>query len=157
MGTPHSAPPMHALEEHRAALATRTLAELFASDADVLLLDEPDNFLDIAGKRWLEDRMNASRKTILYVSHDRALLAETAPAATSAEEEIAAASGSAVEADLADLSLLSETAALAARFVKRHDRLDVLVLNAGALIRDYTITAEGNEVTWPRTSCLNSN
>jgi NAD(P)-dependent dehydrogenase (short-subunit alcohol dehydrogenase family) len=64
-----------------------------------------------------------------------------------ARAEIAAASGSVVEAELADLSLLSETAALAARFVKRHDRLDVLVLNAGALIRDYTITAEGNEVT----------
>lgn len=49
----------------------------FRSDADVLLLDEPDNFLDVDGKRWLEDMMNDSPKTILYVSHDRELLART--------------------------------------------------------------------------------
>jgi ATPase subunit of ABC transporter with duplicated ATPase domains len=50
---------------------------LFRSDSEVLLLDEPDNFLDIPAKRWLEETMNASDKTILYVSHDRALLANT--------------------------------------------------------------------------------
>ncbi len=54
------------------------LEVLLRSDASVLLLDEPDNFLDIPGKRWLEDIMSGSPKTILYVSHDRALLAETA-------------------------------------------------------------------------------
>jgi ATPase subunit of ABC transporter with duplicated ATPase domains len=54
------------------------LESLFRSDAQILLLDEPDNLLDIPGKRWLEDTMNASKKTILYVSHDRALLANTA-------------------------------------------------------------------------------
>lgn len=59
-------------EQKRLALET-----LFRSDADTLLLDEPDNFLDLDGKRWLEDSMNNSRKTILYVSHDRALLANT--------------------------------------------------------------------------------
>jgi len=51
---------------------------LFASDADVLLLDEPDNYLDVPGKRWLEGRLNESTKTVLYVSHDRELLARTA-------------------------------------------------------------------------------
>jgi dehydrogenase/reductase SDR family protein 12 len=65
-----------------------------------------------------------------------------------ARAEIAAAAGSAVEADLADLSLLSETAAFGTRFAEQHDRLDVLVLNAGALLHDYTVTAEGNEVTF---------
>ena len=64
-----------------------------------------------------------------------------------ARAEIAAAAGSVVEADLADLSLLSETAAFADRFAEQHDRLDVLILNAGALIHDYTVTAEGNEIT----------
>jgi ATPase subunit of ABC transporter with duplicated ATPase domains len=44
----------------------------------VLLLDEPDNYLDVAGKRWLEGALRASSKTILYVSHDRELLANTA-------------------------------------------------------------------------------
>ena len=64
-----------------------------------------------------------------------------------ARSEIAAATAGAVEAELADFSLLSETAAFAARFAERHHRLDILVLNAGALTHDYTLTAEGNELT----------
>ena len=64
-----------------------------------------------------------------------------------ARSEISAAAGSAVEADLADLSSLAETAAFAARFAEGHDRLDVLVLNAGALTHQYTVDGEGNELT----------
>ncbi|NIL39994.1 ABC-F family ATP-binding cassette domain-containing protein [Salinispora arenicola] len=45
---------------------------------EVLLLDEPDNFLDVTGKRWLEARLRESGKSVLYVSHDRELLAHTA-------------------------------------------------------------------------------
>ncbi|HEX6077822.1 MAG TPA: ATP-binding cassette domain-containing protein [Micromonosporaceae bacterium] len=45
---------------------------------DVLVLDEPDNFLDVPAKRWLEQRLTASDKSVLYVSHDRELLARTA-------------------------------------------------------------------------------
>jgi ATPase subunit of ABC transporter with duplicated ATPase domains len=45
---------------------------------EVLLLDEPDNFLDVPGKRWLEQRLAESGKSVLYVSHDRELLAQTA-------------------------------------------------------------------------------
>jgi energy-dependent translational throttle protein EttA len=45
---------------------------------EVLLLDEPDNFLDVPAKRWLEQRLAASTKSVLYVSHDRELLARTA-------------------------------------------------------------------------------
>ncbi len=48
---------------------------LLRSDASVLLLDEPDNFLDVPAKRDLERRIAASRKTVLLVSHDRELLA----------------------------------------------------------------------------------
>src|SRR6478609_321496 len=48
---------------------------LFSSDAEVLLLDEPDNFLDVPAKRELEAQIRASRKTILLISHDRDLLA----------------------------------------------------------------------------------
>src|SRR3954471_13628427 len=44
----------------------------------VLLLDEPDNFLDVPGKIWLEQRLGESEKTILYISHDRELLDNTA-------------------------------------------------------------------------------
>ena len=48
---------------------------LFASDADVLLLDEPDNFLDVPAKLELERRVRASKKTIVMISHDRVVLA----------------------------------------------------------------------------------
>jgi len=54
------------------------LESLLRGPDEVLLLDEPDNFLDVPGKRWLEERLNASAKTVLYVSHDRELLANTA-------------------------------------------------------------------------------
>jgi ATPase subunit of ABC transporter with duplicated ATPase domains len=39
-----------------------------------LLLDEPDNYLDVPGKRWLEGQLAATSKTVLLVSHDRELL-----------------------------------------------------------------------------------
>ncbi len=51
---------------------------LLASAAEVLLLDEPDNYLDIPTRAWLEEQIIASRKTILMVSHDRALLERVA-------------------------------------------------------------------------------
>ncbi len=47
---------------------------LFSSDAEVLLLDEPDNYLDVPAKQWLEDLIRTTRKTVLMVSHDRQLL-----------------------------------------------------------------------------------
>ena len=54
------------------------LEALLRGPDQVLLLDEPDNFLDVPGKQWLERRIVASPKTILFVSHDRELLANTA-------------------------------------------------------------------------------
>lgn len=54
------------------------LEYLLAGPDQVLLLDEPDNYLDVPGKIWLEERIRSSPKTILYVSHDRELLANTA-------------------------------------------------------------------------------
>ena len=54
------------------------LEALLRGPDEVLLLDEPDNYLDVPGKRWLEERIAESQKTILYVSHDRELLARTA-------------------------------------------------------------------------------
>ena len=45
---------------------------------EVLLLDEPDNYLDVPGKRWLEERLRQTSKTVLFVSHDRELLARVA-------------------------------------------------------------------------------
>jgi ATPase subunit of ABC transporter with duplicated ATPase domains len=54
------------------------LEALLRGPDEVLLLDEPDNYLDVPGKRWLEGRLLESAKTVLYVSHDRELLARTA-------------------------------------------------------------------------------
>ncbi len=50
------------------------LEVLFASDADVLLLDEPDNFLDVPAKLALERQIRTSKKTVLMISHDREVL-----------------------------------------------------------------------------------
>ncbi|MFW6091033.1 MAG: ABC-F family ATP-binding cassette domain-containing protein [Actinomycetota bacterium] len=54
------------------------LEALLRGPDDILLLDEPDNFLDVPAKRWLEQRLVETPKTVLYVSHDRELLARTA-------------------------------------------------------------------------------
>ncbi|MFM8945846.1 MAG: ABC-F family ATP-binding cassette domain-containing protein, partial [Actinomycetota bacterium] len=51
---------------------------LLTSGADVLLLDEPDNYLDIPTRGWLEEQILASKSTILMVSHDRKLLERVA-------------------------------------------------------------------------------
>ena len=45
---------------------------------EVLLLDEPDNYLDVPTKRWLEDKILQTKKTVLFISHDRELLARVA-------------------------------------------------------------------------------
>ncbi|WP_028660654.1 ABC-F family ATP-binding cassette domain-containing protein [Nocardioides insulae] len=54
------------------------LEYLLRGPDEVLLLDEPDNYLDVPGKIWLEQRIRESEKTILFISHDRELLASTA-------------------------------------------------------------------------------
>ena len=54
------------------------LEYLLEGPDEVLLLDEPDNFLDVPGKIWLEHRIRESDKTILFISHDRELLDHTA-------------------------------------------------------------------------------
>jgi ATPase subunit of ABC transporter with duplicated ATPase domains len=51
------------------------LEAVFQADADVLLLDEPDNFLDVRSKEWLEQRIREDPRPILFVSHDREVLA----------------------------------------------------------------------------------
>ncbi len=50
------------------------LEALLRGPDEVLMLDEPDNYLDVPGKLWLEQQIKESPKTILLISHDRALL-----------------------------------------------------------------------------------
>ena len=54
------------------------LEALLRGRDEVLLLDEPDNYLDVPGKQWLEHQLSATSKTVLLVSHDRELLANSA-------------------------------------------------------------------------------
>ncbi|MFG2999082.1 ATP-binding cassette domain-containing protein [Streptomyces sp. NPDC048340] len=54
------------------------LEALLRGPDEVLLLDEPDNYLDVPGKRWLEEQLAETRKTVLFVSHDRELLSRAA-------------------------------------------------------------------------------
>ncbi|MGL5858913.1 MAG: ABC-F family ATP-binding cassette domain-containing protein [Angustibacter sp.] len=54
------------------------LEALLRGQDEVLLLDEPDNYLDVPGKRWLEGQLHATPKTVLLVSHDRQLLDQAA-------------------------------------------------------------------------------
>ncbi|WP_030560963.1 ABC-F family ATP-binding cassette domain-containing protein [Streptomyces aureocirculatus] len=61
------------------------LEALLRGTDEVLLLDEPDNYLDVPGKRWLEERLKETRKTVLFVSHDRELLARAAEKIVSVE------------------------------------------------------------------------
>ncbi|MGV9312236.1 ABC-F family ATP-binding cassette domain-containing protein [Streptomyces sp. NPDC003691] len=61
------------------------LEALLRGPDEVLLLDEPDNYLDVPGKRWLEERLAETRKTVLFVSHDRELLSRSAEKIVSVE------------------------------------------------------------------------
>ncbi|WP_435173880.1 ABC-F family ATP-binding cassette domain-containing protein [Actinacidiphila sp. bgisy145] len=61
------------------------LEALLRGPDEVLLLDEPDNYLDVPGKCWLEEQIALTRKTVLFVSHDRELLSRTAEKIVSVE------------------------------------------------------------------------
>ena len=61
------------------------LESLFRGTDEVLLLDEPDNYLDVPGKLWLEQHLRNTDKTVLFVSHDRVLLAGCADKIVSVE------------------------------------------------------------------------
>ncbi|TDB87807.1 ABC-F family ATP-binding cassette domain-containing protein [Actinomadura sp. KC216] len=54
------------------------LEALLRGPDEVLLLDEPDNYLDVPGKEWLAEKIRGTNKTVLLVSHDRQLLADAA-------------------------------------------------------------------------------
>jgi dehydrogenase/reductase SDR family member 12 len=77
--------------------------------------------------------------TVVAVGRNQARLDEVA-------RSIAAAGGT-VETEQADLADLEETADLGRRLLSRFERIDVLVNNAGALLNDYTLGAQGHEIT----------
>jgi ATPase subunit of ABC transporter with duplicated ATPase domains len=94
----------------------------------VLLLDEPDNYLDVPGKRWLEEQLRATWKTVLFVSHDRELLARAADRIVTIEARGAWVHGGGFtnyhESRAARLDRLDE---LHRRWDEEHERLRELV------------------------------
>ena len=55
-----------------------SLGKLLLSKPDIIMLDEPTNHLDIASKEILEEALNSYTGTVLYVSHDRYFINQTA-------------------------------------------------------------------------------
>jgi ATPase subunit of ABC transporter with duplicated ATPase domains len=104
------------------------LEVLLRGPDQVLLLDEPDNYLDVPGKRWLEEQLRATPKTVLFVSHDRELLAGTATRLVTLEGRSAWVHGGGFatyhEARRARLDRLDE---LHRRWEEEHARLKELV------------------------------
>jgi len=79
LGTPYERCKYRELQTLSGGEQKRLALECLLRGPDqVLLLDEPDNYLDVPGKRWLEARLAETRKTVLFVSHDRELLATAA-------------------------------------------------------------------------------
>jgi len=119
------------------------LEYLLAGPDEVLLLDEPDNFLDVPGKLWLEERINESPKTILMVSHDRELLANTATRIVTVELGAAGNTvwthpGGFVSYHEARRKRFERFEELARRWDEEHAKLKALVLR-------YKIKAEYND------------
>ncbi|MGT2757182.1 ATP-binding cassette domain-containing protein [Streptococcus ovuberis] len=78
--------PIERFEEQKLRLANLSggekiklqLLKLLATDPDLLILDEPSGDLDMETLVWLESFIQESEKTILFISHDEALLSRSA-------------------------------------------------------------------------------
>ncbi|MYV46060.1 ATP-binding cassette domain-containing protein [Streptomyces sp. SID2888] len=110
------------------------LEALLRGTDEVLLLDEPDNYLDVPGKRWLEERLTETRKTVLLVSHDRELLARAAQRIVSLEPSPAGADawvhgGGFATYDQARRERFARFEELRRRWDEKHAQLKKLVLN----------------------------
>ena len=64
------------------------LRALLEGPEEVLLLDEPDNYLDVPSKRWLEKVIGETKKSVLFISHDRELLQNTATRIVALEQGV---------------------------------------------------------------------
>ena len=115
------------------------LEALLRGSEQVLLLDEPDNYLDVPGKRWLEQRLAESGKAVLVVSHDRELLATAATHVVTLEGRTSwvhgGGFGSWHEARIARRERMAE---LRRRWDDKHEQLKELVrtLQRAATISD---------------------
>ncbi|MDR2997492.1 MAG: ATP-binding cassette domain-containing protein, partial [Microbacterium sp.] len=110
------------------------LEALLRGPDDVLLLDEPDNYLDVPGKRWLEERLRETPKTVLLVSHDRELLARAADRIVTLEPGGAGATawvhgGGFRTYHQARIDRMDRLDELRRRWDEQHEKLKTLVAN----------------------------
>ncbi|ASR39181.1 ABC transporter [Prauserella marina] len=104
------------------------LEALLRGPEQVLLLDEPDNYLDVPGKRWLEQRLAESGKAVLLVSHDRELLATAATHIVTVEGGTAWVHGGGFrDWHAARLARADRMAELRRRWDDKHEQLKELV------------------------------
>jgi len=104
------------------------LEALLRGPAEVLLLDEPDNYLDVPGKQWLEQQLSQTRKTVLMVSHDRELLANTAGRIITVEDgSVWVHGGGFTSYPQARLDRIDRLDELRRRWDEQHERLKQLV------------------------------
>jgi ATPase subunit of ABC transporter with duplicated ATPase domains len=105
------------------------LEALLRGPDEVLLLDEPDNYLDVPAKRWLEQRLLETSKTVLFVSHDRELLGRVAGTIVTVEAGEAWVHGGGFDGYAQARKERSlRRAALVADWNEEHHRLQELVL-----------------------------
>jgi ATPase subunit of ABC transporter with duplicated ATPase domains len=119
------------------------LEYLLTGPDEVLLLDEPDNYLDVPGKIWLEQRIRDSAKTILFISHDRELLANTATRVITVE--LGAAGNTAWTHPGGFASYHDARRERFARFEELRRRWDEEHAKLKALVLRYKIKAEYND------------
>lgn len=110
------------------------LEALLRGPDEVLLLDEPDNYLDVPTKRWLEEQLRQTPKTVLLVSHDRELLARAVDRLVTLEPGGAGASawvhgGGFATYHQARSDRMDRLDELRRRWDEQHDKLRVLVAN----------------------------
>ncbi len=79
LGVPYDRAKYRAVTSLSGGEQKRLILELLLGGPDdVLLHDEPDNYLDVPAKQWLEERLAATARAVLLISHDRELLARAA-------------------------------------------------------------------------------
>lgn len=110
------------------------LEALLRGPDEVLLLDEPDNYLDVPTKRWLEEQLRQTPKTVLLVSHDRELLARAVDRLITLEPGGAGASawvhgGGFASYHRARSDRMDRLDELRRRWDEQHEKLRTLVAN----------------------------
>ncbi|MDQ0647364.1 ATPase subunit of ABC transporter with duplicated ATPase domains [Microbacterium natoriense] len=110
------------------------LEALLRGPDEVLLLDEPDNYLDVPAKRWLEEQLRQTSKTVLLVSHDRELLARAADRIITLEPGGAGATawvhgGGFATYHQARSDRMDRLDELRRRWDEQHEKLRILVAN----------------------------